>query len=386
MVFIVEGMLKRKQWAFTLGAIFMGLLGILWVPSGDLYRYTEDFYLYYKDCDWNALIRLIQFKVELFLPLLSYLLGKLGIPFDISRLIYAFISYYLMGKMLLSICQNNEKIIGKVYLYAIITFIPLAFIGFLYRYNLSSVLVGYGFYLSFFLNKKVKGWVYISLACVNHLSFVIFALLALMVQLRAFHCKRKTFLILAVSVFVIVNSFTTLFLDLVPMSGIFLKYVEYLSGYWAGEYLQDKSIKAMIMLYLSYSIIYVGIGIYWLYYNECDRKYTPIVNAVIILVLIVSPFSTIYARFLMIVLFMVKLYFLFIYRNYGKQLNYLKIFCWCSIISTLLSVWTFRREMSCSEEYRILYANVYQIVTFSYTETWIDENVDSNGRLIKVDY
>ena len=44
--FILKGILKRERWAYLLGAIFMGYMGMLYPPAGDMYRYAEDFNLY----------------------------------------------------------------------------------------------------------------------------------------------------------------------------------------------------------------------------------------------------------------------------------------------------------------------------------------------------
>lgn len=44
--FILKGILKRERWAYLLGAILMGYIGMLYPPAGDMYRYAEDFNLY----------------------------------------------------------------------------------------------------------------------------------------------------------------------------------------------------------------------------------------------------------------------------------------------------------------------------------------------------
>ena len=50
--FILKGILKRERWAYLLGAILMGYIGMLYPPAGDMYRYAEDFNLY-KELDWE---------------------------------------------------------------------------------------------------------------------------------------------------------------------------------------------------------------------------------------------------------------------------------------------------------------------------------------------
>lgn len=41
---VVKGMLLGRKEAFVLWAIFMGLLGVLYPPIGDIYQYTKDYF------------------------------------------------------------------------------------------------------------------------------------------------------------------------------------------------------------------------------------------------------------------------------------------------------------------------------------------------------
>ena len=71
-LFILKGILKRERWAYLLGAIFMGYMGILYPPAGDMYRYAEDFNLY-KELDWDQFWIFMALKFDYFLPLLSWI-------------------------------------------------------------------------------------------------------------------------------------------------------------------------------------------------------------------------------------------------------------------------------------------------------------------------
>ena len=70
--FILKGILKRERWAYLLGAILMGYIGMLYPPAGDMYRYAEDFNLY-KELDWEYFWIFMALKFDYFLPLLSWI-------------------------------------------------------------------------------------------------------------------------------------------------------------------------------------------------------------------------------------------------------------------------------------------------------------------------
>lgn len=103
---IVQGMMRLEKWAFVLWAFFMGLVGILYPPVGDIYQYTKDFYIY-EGCSWEFFLELLSLKFDFLLPLLSYFIGLIGWNFDISRFIYNFLSYLILGTIFLDIVRNN---------------------------------------------------------------------------------------------------------------------------------------------------------------------------------------------------------------------------------------------------------------------------------------
>lgn len=79
--------------------------------------YTQDFLLY-KECNLSSFIELQKLNFDFILPFISFCLGKLGMPFDLSRFLYNSVGYYLMGNMFLTICDTNKYLKGiKIYIY-----------------------------------------------------------------------------------------------------------------------------------------------------------------------------------------------------------------------------------------------------------------------------
>ena len=73
----------------------MGYMGMLYPPAGDMYRYAEDFNLY-KELDWEYFWIFMALKFDYFLPLLSWILGKLGAYPESTRFLFVACSYYLL--------------------------------------------------------------------------------------------------------------------------------------------------------------------------------------------------------------------------------------------------------------------------------------------------
>lgn len=380
---IIVGMLNRQRWAFVLWACFMGFIGILYPPSGDLYMYTQDFLLY-KDCDFNSFLELQRLNFDFVLPSISFLLGKLGLPFDLSRFFYNFVSYYLIGDMFLMISGENKHLKGNKYIYALLAFLTISVSLYLFRFFFSMVLLAYGVYKIVYQGKK-SGYIYLLLSCLNHFSFIIFVFVFLLSRFRLFYFHKTALLLLFVFIFLIDGSLVLSIFQYFPIE-IIERFIVYLDGYWAGEFLNDTSIKYRIMVLLQSLVAYIGCYVYFMSYDKKYMKYCLHINAYLLLVLLASPFATMYGRFLVVLLLVMKTYFLSVYDGTRvMRRNLIILFCG-AMLSNAVSLWSIRRGLEVSELSMLLYANSYQIMSHSYDETWIANNIDGEGAIIKVAY
>ena len=236
---IIRGMWKQEKWAFVLWACFMGLVGILIPPTGDFYRYTMDYELY-KGLEWGDFLLYAGLKNELMLPLISYGISALGLNFDLTRFLYNFLGYYLLGLLYLDIVRNNVHLQNRrVALYALGFFISLNLATYCYRYFLSAVFFVYGAYQVVYKGHK-SGWWLVGLAIFNHFSYLAQALILLFQQMRFFRFGRKTVIFLIAFSFLVDASFVTKLFSSLPFDFVSY-YMVYLDGKWAGDYLEEHS-------------------------------------------------------------------------------------------------------------------------------------------------
>lgn len=381
--FILINMYKRQKWAFVLWAIFMGLIGILWPPTGDLYRYTEDYYLY-KDLNFEDFIFLLGFKFDYFLSFITYSLGYFDLNFDLSRFLYNFIGYLLLGNLYLKIINKNPFLqTSKYLLLSLVIFMTFSISSYLFRFGLSSILFIYGAYKIVY-EQNNGGLIYLLLAIFNHASFIILFIGFLFYKLGFFRFAQKTIVILIfIALFVdsefVINFFYSLSLPIEIVN----KYSDYLDGKWAGDYLTEKSWKYQLMHFVlnCFSYIYI-IGYILLYKEGCDRT-KRITNMLLFVCLITLPFVTIHGRFLGILSLLCKIYILDNFKNRLIEKKMLKLLFLTVTISTLMGIWSQRKELSISDISKLAYQSTFQIITHSYNEKWIDKNISSDGDMVK---
>ena len=376
-------MYKGKNWAFVLWAIFMGLVGILWPPTGDLYRYTQDFYSY-KDIKFDDFLFLLSFKFDYLLSLISYWLGHFDLNFDLTRFIYNFIGYLLLGNIYIKIIRKNSFLqTCKNRKILLVVFMTFSFSSFLFRFGLSTILFVYGTYKIVY-EKKYIGYLFVFFSVLNHASFILLLLGLLIYQLGYFHFSKKMLSILVVLALftdsnLIINSFYNLPLPI----EIIDRYSAYFDGKWAGKYLDDKSWKYQLMQFLLNSFAYIYIILYIYYYNKGNSNAQRVTNMLLMLSLITLPFITIHRRFLSILSLLCKVYILDSYSNKIVEQKILRLILSLVIFSTLMGVYSQRNELSISDMKKLTYQSTFQILFHSYDDKWIDKNITSDGDIVK---
>lgn len=177
--------------------------------------------------------------------------------------------------------------------------------------------------------------------------------------------------------FTVDTSFFVKLLSFMPID-IINHYTMYIDGYWAEEFLNDHSLKYRIQMLATSLISYAAAVIYILTYNKNNKTIT-IVNCVLLLTTLVAPFATIATRFAGVLLLFIKIHFLSIYKNIPKYRRYLVIMFYLSLLSNLMGVWESRRQLSVSDIRIVAYSSVPQILSHTYSVSWINSNVYDNG-------
>lgn len=381
---IIKGMLKQKKWAFVLWACFMGLVGILVPPTGDFYRYTMDFYMY-KDCDWHSFLVLALLKNDFMLPLLSYILGLLDWNFDLSRFIYNFWGYYLLGALYIDIVKRNLALqVKKNYIYVFVFFITLSLSAYCFRYGLSTIMFVYGAYCIVYKGKK-RGWWYVFLSVFNHLSFIVFLFVLILQRMHFWGFSRKNVIVMIAAATFIDSTFIVSVFRMLPVDWV-SHYMVYLDGYWAREYLEDHSWRYKMMQMFSSLIQYACVIIYVLCYHKGRKESLALVNATLFLSFITLPFVTVQTRFMSVMINFIKIHFLVHFDGGVRMTRYLKYMFWLVIISNLMGLWSFRREFSISDFSMMSTSSSFEILTHTYDKQWIERNVDEDGDLIQIKF
>lgn len=377
-------MMRLEKWAFVLWAFFMGLVGILYPPVGDVFQYTKDFYIY-EGCSWELFLELLCLKFDFLLPFLSYFIGLIGWNFDISRFIYNFLSYLILSTIFLDIVRNNVflRTNKQVVTYALGTFFAFSFITYLWRFGFSTALFAYGCYLLVYKSRNI-GWVFVTLSILNHVSFLLFAIGLFVQQMGGFRFYRWIVILLCLCSMFLNSSIFTSILPYMP-TDIVQRFGAYVDGYYATDYFADGSWKYQLQIFLTGSITYVAVIIYILIYKG-NNKIETITNAILVLACFSLPFDTMRMRFLAVLLFFIKMLFLTQYDGTQKNLHCIKILFLCVMMGNVLSVWGARRQIEISDYKLLLYSTMPQIMFHTYSPQWIDKNITSDGDIVKINY
>ncbi len=381
---IVYGMWKQRKWAFVLWALFMGLMGILVPPTGDFYRYTMNYELY-KGLEWNDFLLVFFLQKDLMLPILSFFINELGLHFDLSRFLYNFFGYYFLGILYLDIIQNNHLLRGKkVALYALGFFIAFNLSIFCFRYFLSAIFFVYGAYQIVYKNKK-SGWCFVGFAIFNHMSYIIQTVALILQQMHFFRFGRKVVILLIFISFFLDSSLIIKIFTFLPVDFV-SSYMIYLDGYWAQDFLEDHSWKYKMQMFVGNLIQYFCVLIYIMQYKKSNKKYTSLTNSMLLLATVTTPFATINGRFLAVMMYFIKVHLLVAYDNTRRMFKCLVVMFWLTMLSNVMGLWGFRRQLAVSDFPILLYSTSFHILNHTYDSNWIDQNVSGDGDILKINF
>lgn len=377
--FIIIEMMNLKKWAFILFALFMGLIGILWPPTGDFYRYTIQSYAY-KDLDWIQFWFMAILQRDLMLPIVTWITGELNFQFDITRFIYNFWGTYLLGMLFLDIISINPKLKEKPYRYfALGFFIPIMLCTFCYRYYLSQMFFIYGAYQIIFKEKK-RGWLFVILSIFNHMSYFVQALVLFAQQKGFFKFKKKVIIAIVLCSFLIDGQYISKLFYLLP-STIVENYIAYIEGEWAGNFVENLSWKEKIARYITTIISNASIIIYVIIYDKLPKSKASLTNSLLFITILATPFVVIHDRFLSVAILAAKTTFLYFYNGTKKMKRCLYIMFLLVMLTNTITLLHSRKRISISDFPMMTYSSFYHIITHTYDSKWIESNVNTDGSI-----
>lgn len=377
--FIVWGVFNKEKWAFVLFSLFMGLLAMLYPPAGDLYRYAEDFNLY-KTCDWETFQVLLIFKFDYLLPFLSFAIGKLGGSVELTRFIFASVSYYLLFDLFCLVLKGNELLDSKrIYIYALVILVPLTFWTFLFRYYFALAFLLNGSYRWIQLRQK-RGVALIVLSVFIHVSYLPFLFLCFFSGSRflKFHYIVVVLLCLLV-LFCDTTSIGTKILFSLPFSDSLLAHIaEYIDGSQSEAIATDFSFKQVIAYVISNLALLYIFFVYLKVYCQNITPFMCFINGILLMTLLTSSFPHIFTRLISVILFLTKVALL-VWASKKLIDKYFKLIFCLTLITLLMAYWQRRYFLSDSYMYKIFTSTSIGVLTFSYSEKWVDNHLDEEG-------
>lgn len=385
---IVKRIFDNDKYAFSLFALFMGLLAYLFPPCGDFSRYYLDYEIL-QDASISQLLDFLRIRFNYIQPIVLYLLGKYDLNSDYSRLFFTLIAYVLLSKIYIGIISNNALFqTRKLRKLAFWAFFLISITTFSFRFSFSAVLYVYGIYSLYYCGKRI-GWIFILLSILNHITFVCFLVPLVIYKFTVFRISKKR-LIVMVIVAGIISNFSTILLEYLPFGGdLFDRYIGYIDGYWAGDYRAEVSLKGIIFEYLT-KITYYGVIVIYIYIYPNNRseltKQHQLLNSMLFICLLFSVFPVVIGRFLLVLSITMKVHIFANLKTIYIAKKALCLLCVFTILYDCIGIWASRRELLLSHEYIIATSSIYGILEHSYDGEWFDSNIGDDGSIVNLNY
>lgn len=379
---VVYGVFHRKKYCFTYLAAYMGVFAVLYPPYGDVYRYTLD-YLIYKNLDFYSFSLLSGLKFDFLLPYLAYGMGKLDLNFDLYRFIYSFVGYQLVFNIFNDLVNKNLSLQRKqtYRLFLILYFVLFALTSFSFRFGLSTILYVYAVYKLIYCRNNI-GWIYLVAAVLNHFSFGVFFILFLGVKIRLFE-RSKKFLILCIFIALFMDDglFVGNLLKMLPLQdGLMNHIMEYINGNADQGLLEGRpwtaKIGTLIGAIAIYPVMYYAVKFY-----RRDLSFSVIIQMFVLLAC-TAPFFVVYYRYVQLTIVLFVVYFSYRYTHTSVNYKCLKVLMTFCLLSFLFHFYTIRKVLYVSAEYKWLYASFPALMSHTYTEQWLYQNVSEEGDLL----
>lgn len=374
---------KGKRYAFSLLAIYIGYFALLYPPAGDLYRYREDYFLYSGE-SFSTFIAYLTFKLDFVLSFLLYILGFLSIPSDISRFIYTWLGSELLLHIFFDMSNDTrKKNPRKVFVLFIIYWLYVNFIVLMYRSGLSSALFAFGYYNLYYKNNKKLATIVFLITILNHFSYIVFLFCIVFQRFFKFTGNKRISLVCIILFLFFSFDMVSSIIEKLPLPEYIQRHLlAYTSGYWAQEFLEEQSLKNLILTWTN-KFRLISLFLMFLHFF----KKSPVAGFLTFstIVLMFSNVSgVISARFEIALLlpFLIYSMDLIVYGKIPKLRKIKRIFTFIGLLYIFTSFWSHRREYSISYEYKLFLPTSFNILTTTYSQSWVDKHIDNKGEPI----
>ena len=361
----------RRIFYTVLFSSFFGIMASLLAPTGDLYRLYLTYYEF-RDYDFQAFLNFLSLKPDFLFYTLLYIFAKLGLSIRIIIFSVVFGFFQLSFNYLLS---RNIKIRMVVVLLFVMQF-DFLLQGLFLRFPLAMLLVIYSFL------KKMEGKRYALLLLLIASAVHFSALIAIPVLLFKRMAGNRINVFLFISLFLIpFGSFLFIFLirnvlHWFPNIPFHEKLNDYFLGYWALEFYEERSWKALFQVYTERILYFILLSYFLLTKGNSESRKTAV--PFLILINILFSFPNLFSRYLILALFFGLLC---VVLENKKNLTTKVIRLGLAVSITL--VFTTRllaqqKNIRVSYIPNIAYNNVLTLSLKKYDPQWIHEHIDKN--------
>lgn len=376
---------NNKKYAFVLLSLFMGLVAYLIAPTGDLYVHSIEF-SDFKDFTFSDFLSILPFTIDFVYYFIAFIFAKLAIPFGFIRFIFVVLSYLIVFDIFRDVCSSNNNLNKNKKLTTIVFFICFFQVLFMsvaigLRFGFSVYLMLYGVYLLFKKN-NFKGWFFILLSCFTHFSMILIFFSILIAKLFKITKLNKTVLFLSLGFAIIGTDILQFIIDLLPLNDFLKeKLIMYITGYWGNSFLEDHSFLYRISRLFNHISVYPLM--FFLFITKVKNQLLSIVFVLSILLFILYPITNLFYRFVMIIVPILLISFLLSYDNSKLHSLFLILIFTCSSITFFLgNIYSHKRNLQISYEYKLTYTSFPMIFFSSYDKNWIDDHITSNGDIV----
>lgn len=368
---------NRKRYAIYLLSFFMGLLAILWAPTGDLYRHNMSYFNYIGEKDFE----LGWSQFDFVLHYLSWMFANNGINFEIIRFLFVLTSYLCIDWIFFDLIKKYE-LPNKYYhlCFAILFFSVNYFnITFGLRYGFGCVIIGTGYYLIFHNNNKL-GWLFALFSVFIHYSLV-FVLLILI--LGKFVKPKTKIAYIGLLFFLIPSTFLIeTIIGFLPIGDIAKGILTtYTSGYWSGEFLEERSLLYRIATFTWNIATYYAL--FCFYTSKIKARNDSMITLLVLLWCISSCSTELYSRITQVISIPLILWMVYNFARKQSPVSHLKILRTLLIFAFICNAYSMRFVIYESRYSKLFFYSSWNILTEKYDRTWINRNVNYDGSLSK---
>ncbi len=382
--FILYSASNREKICGAMISVFMGIVAMLWAPTGDLYRHNMD-YFYFQQMNWYDFIYYLKYKPDFLIYLLSFVFAKLNINYEFVRFILVFVSFQMSFNVFLDAIRCSEKM-SRYHVFVFFVFffsVPFFWIVLGVRFSTAACLFVYGLYYYLKYAKK-EGLIYITISLFIHFSMILPLLVLVMSKIRLKWSNRFLFLVLLMVLIFFRPSFLQYLIDVLFGGNYIHLYLSaYISGYWNGEYLEDHSFKFLL------SNILTSISMYPLFIIAMKvvtrQRFDEYVRMLLIMICVCLMVSyTLYFRYALLMVLILVYYLFGWHLCILSKKNIICLFLF-SLLSFTSQIYSWRRELTISNE-KLLFYPIPVSLSSSYSYEWLLENINYDGQAKNLKY